>query len=82
MFEARIENTKGSILTLTNNESKFQLISITGLNPPKAQINVSTIAGLDGAKFNSAKLETRNVVINLKINGDVEENRQLIGMYS
>lgn len=78
MFEARIENTKGSILTLTNNESKFQLISITGLNPPKAQINVSTIAGLDGAKFNSAKLETRNVVINLKINGDVEENRQFL----
>lgn len=80
MFEAKIENIKGVILRLTQNESDFQVISITGLNPPKAQINISKIAGLDGGKFNSSKLEERNIVITLKLNGDVEKNR--IKLYS
>lgn len=78
MYTASIENSNGEVLTLTNNESNYQVISIKGLNPPSAQINTTNIAGLDGAKFNSAKLNTRNIVIMLKINGDVEENRQLL----
>ena len=53
----------------------LEILSITGLNPPSAQINTTNIAGLDGAKFNSSKLDTRNIVIMLKINGDVESNR-------
>lgn len=81
MFTASIENVKGDILTLTGNETNYQIISITGLNPPNAQINMSTIAGMDGAKYNSSKLETRQIVINLKINGDVENNRQNLYKY-
>lgn len=79
MFEAKIENVKNDILTLTGNETDYQIISITGLNPPNAQINTSTIAGLDGVRYNSSKLNTRNVVITLKLNGSgstVEANRQ------
>lgn len=75
MFKCKIENKKGSVVTLTQDESNFQVLSISGLNPPNAQINTSTIAGLDGAKFNSSKLQTRNIVIKLKINGDIEANR-------
>jgi hypothetical protein len=78
MYTAKIENSSGQILTLTQNESDFQVISITGLNPPPAQINTTGIAGLDGAKFNSSKLNTRNVVITLKLNGNVEENRLIL----
>lgn len=81
MFEAKIENVKGEILTLTGNEGNFQIISITGLNPPHAQINTSTIAGMDGAKFNSSKLDTRQIVITLRLNGQgeiVETNRQML----
>lgn len=81
MYIAKIQNSNGNILTLTQNETQWQIVSITGLNPPKAQINTTSIAGLDGAKFNSAKLETRNIVISLKINGDVENNRHLLYMY-
>ena len=33
------------------------------------------MAGLDGARYNSAKLYTRNIVITVRINGDVETNR-------
>jgi phage-related protein len=68
-------------LTLTGNEANYQVVSITGLNPPHAQVNTTSIAGLDGAKFNSAKLNTRNIVITLKLNGDVENNRHLLYMY-
>ena len=78
MYTAQIENSTGDILTLTQNESNFQIVSITGLNPPPAQINTTAIAGLDGAVFNSAKLDTRNIVLLIKINGDIENNRQLL----
>lgn len=80
MFTAKIENTKNNILTLTQSESDFQIISIEGLNPPNAQINTSKIVGLDGSRFNSSTLNERNIVITLKLNGDVERNR--IKLYS
>ena len=76
MYTAKIENVNGDILTLTGIEPAYQVIDIAGLNPPKAQINTSTIVGLDGAVFNSSKLETRNIVLTIKINGDIENNRQ------
>lgn len=60
---------------LTGNETEWQIMSITGLNPPAAQINISSVVGLDGGKFNSSKLETRNIVITLKLNERTEENR-------
>lgn len=75
MFTAKIENSSGDMLTLTGNEPVYQVIKITGLNPPQAQINTTSIVGLDGARFNSAKLNTRNIVLTVKINGDVEANR-------
>ena len=75
MFTAKIENSSGDMLTLTGNEPVYQVIKITGLNPPHAQINTTSIVGLDGARFNSAKLDTRNIVLTVKINGDVEANR-------
>lgn len=75
MFTCKIENTRNNILTLTQMESIYQIISIVGLNPPNAQINTSKIAGLDGSQFNSSTLNERNIVITIKINGDVERNR-------
>lgn len=75
MFTAKIENSSGDMLELTGNEPVYQVIKITGLNPPKAQINTTSIVGLDGARFNSAKLDTRNIVLTVKINGEVETNR-------
>ena len=68
MFTAKIENSSGDMLTLTGNEPVYQVIKITGLNPPQAQINTTSIVGLDGARFNSAKLNTRNIVLTVKIN--------------
>lgn len=75
MFSCRIENYINDILTLTQNENDFQVLSIEGLNPPNAQINTAVIAGMDGARFNSSKLDTRNIVVYIKIRGDIERNR-------
>ena len=81
MYTATIENKKGEMLTLTGQEAIYQIISIQGLNPPQAQINMTNIVGLDGAKYNSAKLETRNIVMTIKINGNVERNRQNLYLF-
>lgn len=81
MYTAKIENRSGEILQLNGNESEFQVLSITGLNPPQAQINTTTVVGLDGAKFNSSKLETREIVIRMRLNGNVELNRQTLYRY-
>lgn len=80
MFKCRIENTKKDILTLTQNESNFQVLSVQGLNPPSAQINTSKNAGSDGASFNSSSLNVRNIVITIKLRGNIEKNR--IKLYS
>lgn len=68
------------MLKLTGKEPLYQVINIQGLNPPNAQINTSTIVGMDGAVFNSSKLQTRNLVLTVKINGDIEQNR--LNLYS
>lgn len=81
MFAAKIQNASGDVMTLTGNEPKYQIIDIQGLNPPAAQINTSTIVGMDGAVFNSSKLQTRNLVLTIKINGDVELNRLRLYSY-
>lgn len=80
MYDASIENSRGYTLQLTGNESNYQIVNIEGLNPPNAKVNVTPIAGMDGAKFNSAKLETRELVITIKINGNAEANR--INLYN
>ena len=81
MFAAKIQNASGDVMTLTGKEPKYQIIDIQGLNPPAAQINTSTIVGMDGAVFNSSKLHTRNLVLTIKINGDVELNRLRLYSY-
>lgn len=75
MFICKVENSLGEQIVLTQNESQFQVFQIDGLNPTNAQINTTPLASIDGAKFNSSKLETKQLVIYIKLNGEVEENR-------
>lgn len=75
MFELRFENEDGDEITLTGVEDRYQVIHIEGLNPPSATVYRSEVAGMDGTKYMSAKLEERNVVVTVRINGDVEANR-------
>jgi predicted phage tail component-like protein len=75
MFTLKIENEKGNKLRLTQNEDRFQVLNVDGLNPSNAQINRTTAVGMDGSKFNSSKLTEKNIVITIKLNGDIEKNR-------
>lgn len=75
MFTLKIENENGEVITLTGRESRYQVIGIEGLNPPNANIRRSSVAGMDGSKYMSSILEERNVVLTIRINGNVEENR-------
>lgn len=81
MFTLKIENSRGDLIQLSQNESSYQITNIEGLNPPEAEVYTSAVANMDGQKFKSSKLQMRNIVITFKVNGEVEKNRLNIYKY-
>lgn len=79
-MEIIIENIKGEQLELTNNENKYQVHKVTGHTPPSASLSFSENIN-HGDKFTHSHVGRRNIVINLAINGDVEENRNELYQY-
>lgn len=73
-----VENEFNNKIELTHNEHKWQVLSVTGLSSPPAAISRSVIPTFDGERFNGSRLEARNIVITLVINGDAEENRMAL----
>ena len=80
MYSAKIENAMGEVLELTHNPL-YIVESITGLNPPNANINTNSNANFDGATYNSSKLNPRNIVITLLPRGNVEQSRITLYKY-
>lgn len=74
MFELILENAAGDQLTFSQNGA-FTITEIQGLNPPDATINTSEVALIDGAKFNSAKLNMRTINIAFAIQTSAAYNR-------
>ena len=70
MYELKVENQIGDVLTLTQNENDYQIQKIEGLSPANGIINTSSIVGMDGALFNSSKLDVKELVLYIKINGN------------
>lgn len=63
-----VTNHLGKSITLelmNPEESGFYVVGITGLDPPKADISMSDIAAYDGSVFNSSRVSSRNIVLNL-----------------
>ena len=75
MFTLKIENTRGEIFELTNNEQDYAVIGVSGLTRPETTVNTSSGVS-DGEYYNSSKLGMRNIVIDLVLRGDIESNRQ------
>ena len=71
----RIENENGESIALTGAEDRYQVVDIQGLSPPGADLYESPVSGMDGVKENDAKLQKRNLVMQVRINGNVERNR-------
>ena len=80
MFHLDITNETGDTITLTQN-GRYSVVDIGGLNPPSAIINTSIVSTNDGAYFNSARLDIRNIVITLAIHGQIEKNRIALYKY-
>lgn len=63
-----VTNYLGESLTMDlrkPEESDFVLLSVDGLSPGAATVNISENATGDGGAFNSARLSARNVVLNI-----------------
>ncbi|MCQ4834033.1 phage tail family protein [[Clostridium] symbiosum] len=58
-------------------ESGFVVQSISGLGPSKADINMTEISTNDGSLYNSARVNSRNIVMSLKLmfNPQIEDAR-------
>lgn len=59
-------------------KSGFAVRSIEGLGPPKANINTSDLATDDGSSYNSARVNSRNIVFDFafSFSKNIEETRQ------
>ena len=74
MYSVILENKHGDQLTFTQN-SPFTITEMQGLNPPDATINTSEVALMDGAKYNSAKVNMRQIMIAFAIEYSAPYNR-------
>lgn len=48
-------------------QSGFIVTNIEGIGPPKANIGITDVATTDGGKYNSARTDTRNIVLYLQL---------------
>lgn len=74
MFNLILENKAGDQLTFGMG-TPFTISEIQGLNPPAATINTSQIALMDGAMYNSAKVNMRTINVAFAIETSAAYNR-------
>ena len=74
MLSVIVENKYKQKLNITNN-SDYALLSVSGLTPPPATVNYAVLAGKDGAVFNSARVEIRNMVLLIAPLNSIEKSR-------
>lgn len=65
----------GNTLDLTGVDKKWQVLSVTGLNPPVATQNESNVVGAAGVKIVGSNIGKRAIVITLRVNYPCELNR-------
>lgn len=74
MYKLSVKNSNGDTLVLSNSD-KYTVYNIEGLNPAKATISKSVNTTQDGSVINFTTVESRNIVIYMTIEGDIETNR-------
>ena len=77
MFSLKLENESGNIVDI-NDGVDFVVLSVSGLNPPSASIFTTKSPNRKGSKYNGSTLNERNIIIRIKILGDVEVNRNAL----
>ena len=74
MFTLKVENDRGQQLNLTASPD-YTVYRINGLTPPQASISTTANATMDGSNVNNVRVESRNIVIYVTIDGNVEAKR-------
>lgn len=80
IYSMTVVNHLGDSLKIglrNSDESGFLITSITGLGPGEANISTTELAAADGGVYNSARITSRNIVIEMKylLSDTVEEAR-------
>ena len=75
MYSLIIENKDGLQLEFNSIGANYNITNVQGLSPAKATINTNTAALIDGATFNSAKVNMRTINLAFTIEYPVEANR-------
>ena len=74
MFEMIFENEKGLRLYF-GADTPYTVVEFSGLNPPKATININESPLIDGGTFNSSKTQVRSMNIAFAVEYDAEASR-------
>ena len=69
----KIENDRGDVLDFSN--SPRYVAMLTGTGPPSATINRATVSVADGARYNSARVNERDLLLTVHILRDVARAR-------
>lgn len=77
MFSLKLENESANIVDINDNVN-YVVLSVSGLNPPPASIFTAKSPNRKGVKYNGSTLNERNIVITIKILGDIEANRNAL----
>lgn len=75
MYHMILENQDGDKLEFNGLKANYNLTNAQGLSPASATINTNSAALLDGATFNSSKVEMRTINLAFTIEYPVEQNR-------
>ena len=74
MFEMKLENDSGNVVDI-NDGVNYVVTAVSGLNPPSASIFLAKSPTKKGGKYNGSTLNERNIILTVKLLGDVEKNR-------
>lgn len=77
MFSLKLENESGNIVDINDNVN-YVVLSASGLTPPSASIFVTKSPNRKGGRYNGSALNERSIVLQIKILGDVEVNRNAL----
>lgn len=78
MYKLYIVDENNNTLQFNGLNPAYKITNITGLSPAKATINTNAAAFMDGATFNSSKVEMRTINMAFTIEEPVEVNRLAI----
>lgn len=77
MYALMLENESGNIVDINDGVS-YVVTAVSGLNPPSASLFTSKSPNRKGSKYNGSTLDERNIVIEVKILGNIERNRNAL----